>query len=241
MRLIFVRHGEPDYDNDRLTENGRIQAQNTAARLKNEGINRIYASPMGRAVETASFTAKEYGLEIQTLDYMHEIDWGDIPETERGGDPAGSGTELEYNGHPWTLAHILLTEEPEYVGSPDWDKHHYFKDNKCLEYYHMISDRFDGFLKGFGYVRDNGLYIQKEKNDDTIALFAHGGSGAVMFSHVLNLPFPFVLTSMTYGVCSVSVIEFKPETGNMVIPRLKLFNDMSHIDKEKLEKLRFEK
>ena len=241
MRLIFIRHGEPDYDNDCLTENGRIQAQNTAARLKNEGINRIYASPMGRAVETASYTAKEYGLNIETIDFMHEIDWGDIPVNgPDDGFPAGEDA-LEYNGHPWTLAHILLTEEPGYVGNPDWDKHHYFKDNKCLEYYHMISDKFDRFLTGFGYVRDNGLYIQKEKNDDTIALFAHGGSGAVMFSHVLNLPFPFVLTSMTYGVCSVSVIEFIPETGDIVIPRLKLFNDMLHIDKEKLEKLRFEK
>ncbi len=241
MRLIFVRHGEPDYNNDCLTENGRIQAENTAARLKNEGISRIFASPMGRAVETASYTAKEYGLKIETIDYMHEIDWGDICTDASEPGTGGSESKLEYNGHPWTLAHILLTEHPEYVGSCDWDKHHYFKDNKCLEYYNMISGKFDGFLKDLGYVRDNGLYIQKEKNDDTIALFAHGGSGAVMFSHVLNLPFPFVLTSMTYGVCSVSIIEFAPENGDIVIPRLKLFNDMLHIDREKLEKLRFEK
>ena len=33
MRLIFVRHGEPDYQKDCLTETGRIQAELAADRL----------------------------------------------------------------------------------------------------------------------------------------------------------------------------------------------------------------
>ena len=36
MKLIFVRHGEPDYRNDCLTENGILQAKATAVRLKDE-------------------------------------------------------------------------------------------------------------------------------------------------------------------------------------------------------------
>ena len=56
MRLIFVRHGEPDYVNDCLTENGILQAKATAERLKKEDIKAVYSSPNGRARETASFT-----------------------------------------------------------------------------------------------------------------------------------------------------------------------------------------
>ena len=90
-------------------------------------------------------------------------------------------------------------------------------------------------------IRKEGLYKCEKPCDDTIALFAHGGSGAVVISHVLNLPFPFVLTSLPYGVCSVSIIDFSAQNGDMVIPRLELFNDMGHIDNLKTEKLVFEK
>ena len=72
MRLIFVRHGEPDYENDCLTEKGIKQAERTAIRLRQEPIKAIYASPMGRARQTASFTADDHGLKIQALDFMHE-------------------------------------------------------------------------------------------------------------------------------------------------------------------------
>ena len=234
MKLIFVRHGEPDYEHDCLTENGRKQAQATAQRLKDEGISAIYASPMGRAVETASYTAREYGLDIKKLDFMHEINWGDkedVPDKDK----------LPYNGHPWSLGYDLLSKNPEYVGSPQWDRHHYFRDNKCLDYYGMISEQFDEFLKTLGFWRENGLYRCNEDRKDTVALFAHGGSGAIMFSHVLNLPLPFVLASMPYGVCSVSAIVFAPHPGELVVPRLALFNDMGHIGNFKAEKLTFEK
>lgn len=234
MRLIFVRHGEPNYEKDCLTENGIIQAKGVAARLHNENISTIYASPMGRAVETASFTAKDHNLKINTLDFMHEIDWGNIPSDDLS-------SPLPHDGHPWTLGYRLLTENPEYIGSQNWKEHPYFKNNKCLGYYEMISEKFDLFLKEYGLIRKDGLYYEEEQREDTIALFAHGGSGAVMFSHVLNLPFPFVLTSLAYGVCSVSIIEFGSESGHMVIPHLSLFNDMGHIDNLKLEKLHFEK
>lgn len=233
MRLIFVRHGEPDYDKDCLTENGKKQAISAAMRLKDENIKSIFSSPMGRAKETASYTAKNHGLDVNILDFMHEIDWGD-KDLE-------TADKVPYDGHPWTLAYRVLTDTADYVGSSKWDEHHFFKDNICMDYYKKVSEGFDEFLKGFGLVRKNGLYECREENDDTIALFAHGGSGAIMYSHVLSLPFPFVLTSMPYGVCSVSIIEFSGREGEFVIPRLELFNDMGHIECFRQEKLHFEK
>ena len=46
MRLILVRHGDPDYDKDCLTELGHRQADIVAQRLLEEGIEEIYSSPM---------------------------------------------------------------------------------------------------------------------------------------------------------------------------------------------------
>ena len=236
MRLIFVRHGEPDYQNDCLTENGVKQAKNTAIRLKDEPIKAIYSSPMGRARETASYTAKDHGLEIQDLDFMHEIDWGSRLLQEDG-----SPCAMEYDGHPWTLAYRMQADNPELWGNPDWVKHPYFRDNRCMDYYDVISEKFDDFLKTYGLVRRNGLYLCERTCHDTIAFFAHGGSGAVMFSHVFSLPLPFVLTSLTYGVCSVSVITFGSREGEIIIPRLELFGDVGHIDTMKPESLKCEK
>lgn len=235
MKLIFIRHGEPDYSTDSLTENGKKQAADAAKRLEKEGIKAIYASPMGRARETAGYTAKALNLDVNILDYMHEIDWGDRSED------VSEEEKIPYNGHPWTLAYKLLTENPEYVNSSEWAQHPYFKNNKCLDYYEKVSKGLDDLLSEYGLVRKNGLYSCSKENNDTIALFAHGGSGAILFSHILSLPFPFVLTTMPYGVCSVSVISFNEQQGDMVIPRLELFDDMGHIEAFKEEKLHFDK
>lgn len=233
MRLILIRHGEPDYKKDCLTANGREQAEETSKRLIREGISAIYSSPMGRAEETAAYTAQALDLKVNILDFMHEIDWGDTED-----DPAD---KLEYDGHPWTLGFMLLTENTEYVGSSDWYKHHYFRDNKCLSYYRMVSQHVDEFLSSFGLIRREGLYCCERSCDDTVALFAHGGSGAVLISYILGLPFPFVLTTMPFGLCSVSIIEFIQREGELTIPILSLFNDMAHVKGAKRQPLLFEK
>ena len=41
MRIIFIRHGEADYKNDCLTGIGRKQAELTAERLCDEGVEEI--------------------------------------------------------------------------------------------------------------------------------------------------------------------------------------------------------
>ena len=46
MRLLIIRHGDPDYAKDSLTEKGKLQAQALAKRLAVHGLDRIYASPI---------------------------------------------------------------------------------------------------------------------------------------------------------------------------------------------------
>ena len=233
MRLIFVRHGEPDYENDRLTKKGMIQAELTAQYLKEEKIKAVYSSPMGRAYDTAEYTAREAGVSVRKLDFLHEIDWGDIEK--------GREDRLEYDGHPWALGFKLLTENPEYVGSNKWDEHHFFKDNKCINYYATVSVSFDGFLADYGYIRREGLYLCRDGREDTIAVFMHGGSGAIVLSHLLNLPFPFVLTTMPFGLCSVSVINLWPDKDKLTVPILELFNYMGHLKGQVKDGLTFKK
>ena len=52
MRLIFVRHAEPDYVHDSLTEKGFKEAEILVNRTKNWRPDEVYCSPMGRAQRT---------------------------------------------------------------------------------------------------------------------------------------------------------------------------------------------
>lgn len=95
MTLFYlVRHGENtanltkefshrkvDYS---LTPKGRLQAEQTAAVLRNCAIDAVYSSPLRRAVETAQPLAAAIGQEVVVLEEFREINVGaleDMPPT----------------------------------------------------------------------------------------------------------------------------------------------------------------
>lgn len=216
MRMIFVRHGEPDYVRDCLTEEGKHQAAAAAERLAGEGISEIYTSPCGRASETASYTARRLNLPVTTLEYMHEVSWG------------GEGIPVE--GHPWTLGDWMLEEGFDFYAE-DWQAHPYFQKNKVREYYKLISEKIDEFLQKQGYVHEGRRYLCQQASDKTIALFSHGGSGACALAHLLGLPFLYVCSVLPYDFTSIIILNFEAVEGKYVFPKVELFNDAAHIHK----------
>ena len=215
MRIIFVRHGEPDYQRDCLTETGRAQAAAAAERLAGEGIVEIYASPCGRARQTADFTARRLELPVVELPYLHEISWG--------------GPGIPEAGHPWTLGDWLIAREDFDFRANDWREHPYFRENVATTYFADISARFDAFLAAKGYRREGTRYRCAEGSDRTIAVFSHGGSGACVLSHMLLLPFPYVASVMPYDFTSIIILSLENTPGECVFPRIELFNDCAHI------------
>jgi len=214
MRIVFVRHGEPDYARDCLTEAGRAQAAAAAERLAGEGIREIFSSPCGRARETAAFTAARLGLPVAILDYMREITWG--------------GPGIPCDGHPWTLGDRMLAEGFDF-DALDWREHPYFRGNAATACYGAIAGRFDGFLAERGYLHEGRRFLCRGGGDETIALFSHGGSGACALAHALALPFPYVASVLPYDFTSVIILDFPANEGAHVFPRVELFNDCAHI------------
>ena len=74
MRIVFVRHGDPNYELDCLTPKGKLQAKAAAQRLLREGIEEVWSSIMGRAKETADAFSEASGLPYKTLDFMRELE-----------------------------------------------------------------------------------------------------------------------------------------------------------------------
>ena len=48
MRILLIRHGDPDYVNDTLTEKGRREAALLAKRAVSMNMGECYKSPLGR-------------------------------------------------------------------------------------------------------------------------------------------------------------------------------------------------
>jgi probable phosphoglycerate mutase len=84
-RVFLIRHGATILSaEDRfagatdvpLSDEGRRQASRLAARLQGEPIAAVYASTMGRTLETARILAEPHGLEVQPRDGLREISHG---------------------------------------------------------------------------------------------------------------------------------------------------------------------
>ena len=59
MKILIIRHGDPDYAADSLTEKGWREAEYLSERLMKLDIKEFYVSPLGRAKDTASCTLKK--------------------------------------------------------------------------------------------------------------------------------------------------------------------------------------
>lgn len=215
MRLILVRHGEPNYQLDCLTETGKVQAQAAAKRLQEEKIDAFYSSTCGRAFETAQAAAALYGMEVHELPFMREISWW-------------SGEERAFNGHPWKQTDELVREGYDLM-SPDWKEHPYFKDSVVLQSYARVVDGLDPWLAELGYEREGSSYRCTKEQHGNIALFSHGGSSSVVLAHLLNLTFPYVCAMIRPNFTTITILHFRSAPGELVLPRIELLNDARHI------------
>lgn len=62
MRILIIRHGDPDYEKDSLTQKGWHEAELLADKMEKTDVTAFYVSPLGRAQDTASVTLKRLGM-----------------------------------------------------------------------------------------------------------------------------------------------------------------------------------
>ena len=58
MKLLIVRHGDPDYTIDSLTEKGWKEVEFLSEKLSKLDIKDFYVSPLGRAKDCISYSQK---------------------------------------------------------------------------------------------------------------------------------------------------------------------------------------
>ena len=225
MLLYIIRHGEPDYASDSLTGNGVRQAAALAERFSSHGLEEIYVSPLGRAVQTARPTCDRLGLPYRIEEWMSEdLFWNELSAVD------GNGERQWSFGCQNTM---LLGEE-----NPDlnaWHTYPAFSSCKAAEKgYRRIADCSDAFLAGLGYKRDGRLYRTAAPNNRRIAAFCHHGVGTAWLSHLLSIPPNIFWSGFDIAHSSVTILEFKNNPDGQTAPQCVCLSDISHIYKNNL-------
>ncbi|MBQ3078467.1 MAG: histidine phosphatase family protein [Clostridia bacterium] len=226
MLLYIIRHGDPIYDPDSLTEKGHLQAEALAKRLSPRGFDRIFASPMIRAQMTAEPTCRALNMKMQIEDWMSESGaWEDLSFIR----PDGSRT--------WAF-HVQNTEykTEEFLKMGDnWpDAEPFSLAPNARGGYQRIQLASDEFTERLGYKRDGMRYRIIRPNEERIAAFCHQGFGTTWLSHLLAVPPVLFWSSFDITHSSITILHFENNADGWTAPKCIVMGDTSHIYKEGL-------
>ena len=218
MKLLIVRHGDPDYAKDSLTEKGWREARYLSERLIKMGIDDFYVSPLGRARATASFTLDRLGQTAEVKDWLQEFP-ARIQEPSR---PGEQKIAWDWLPEDWT-------KEERFYQADHWFEVENMRKDHGKELYDQVAAGLDEILARHGYVREGNYYRTDQGNTDTVALFCHFGVECVMLSHLLHIsPMP-----LWHGSCalpsSVTTLVTEERRKGIASFRMLSFGDLSHL------------
>ena len=226
MLLYIIRHGEPITDGDGLTELGFRQAEAVGRRMARTGIDRIYASPLIRAQQTAAPACRLLGLECHTEEWAHEI----TAEEKNTRFPDGVVKTVSAVQNTYFLENGQrdLGYDRAFENVP-------MQDTRMNEAVAYIEKNGREFLERLGYKEENGIYRIIRPNDDKVALFCHAAFSRAWLSVLLHIPINTMWANFSYDVTGVTVLEFANNENGVTAPRCLRYADCSHLYAEDTE------
>ena len=223
MIFFLIRHGDPIYHPDSLTELGQKQAAALVERFQKFGLDEIYSSTSNRAQMTAQPTAEALGLEIQLCPWAHEnLVLADMSVVCPDGKSRWAFGQ-QYIKEQFNLPDVLALGER-------WYTHPLFADTQFAAGEERMDREVDEFFLRLGLRHDrvNNCYEKVAETKERVALFAHQGFGLSFLSSVVGIPYPLVATHMNVSHSSVTVIHFDESQPKIFARILQLAND-SHL------------
>lgn len=217
MKVLIVRHADPDYSIDSLTATGWKEAELLSERLAKLDVKAFYVSPLGRAKDTASLTLKKQKKEASEREWLREF-------ASRIHRP-----DKEEPIIAWDWLPADWTAEPRHFDRDAWCTTDIMQDGEVDREYRWVVSGLDDLLAQHGYLRENGYYRAAAANRDTIVLFCHFGVECVILSHLLNIS-PMQLW---HGACaapsSVTTLVTEERRQGIASFRMLSFGDTSHL------------
>lgn len=216
MKLMIVRHADPDYSIDSLTSTGWKEAELLAGRLEKLDVKAFYCSPLGRAKDTASLTLKAMGREAEILPWLREF----APKVDKPN---------RKNSVAWDWLPQDWTGEEVFFDCRRWHEGKCLKEANVGEEAAWVAEGVDALLEKHGYRREGNLYRAENPNEETVVLFCHFGVECVILGHILNIS-PMQLWQGTCAApSSVTVLRTEERREGIAYFRMSTFGDTSHL------------
>ncbi len=220
MKILIVRHGDPNYETDSLTEKGVREAELLSERLCKENITKLYCSILGRARLTAQPTLDKLGIEAEYCDWLREFGYVKFKVPY-----------LENEKYAWDLMPSFTETCPEIYSPTEWRNLDFIKNSNMLESYDTVCEEFDKVLEKHGYKREGNCYKVTAPNADTLVFVCHFGVTAQILSHLLcTSPFSISENTLTLPTSVTTLYSEEREEG-MARFRMCGFGDVSHLYK----------
>ncbi len=220
MKIILVRHAEPDYSIDSLTKKGWKEAEFLAERIQNlKNVRKFYVSPLGRARDTAATALKGTGIEPEVLPWVREF-------SGKCSDPR--------DGHIrncWDLLPADWTKYPEMYDKDRWTEAPIYQGTNVAEQYEMVKNGLDGLLLEHGYKRDGNFYRVVKHTDDAIVIFCHMAVSLIMIGYLTGIAPSLMLHGFFAAPSTVFEIETEERDADAAIFRVRSMGDYSHLYK----------
>ncbi len=217
MKLIFIRHGDPDYANDTVTPRGKKEAEALSPRVLAWQADAFYASPLGRAQDTAKIALKEQSEKLVTLEWLREFH---VPVVN---------PQTKEKDIPWDFMPAYWTEVEEMYHKTDWVNAPVMQTGDIAARRDFVNQGLDALLEDNGYTRYGNYYLTEQGNEKVLVFFCHLGVQFVALSHLLGVAAPVLWQNFFVAPTSVTVVETEEREQGRVAFRCKKVGDTSHL------------
>ena len=219
LRILLIRHAEPDYSVDSLTPKGRVEAELLSRRLTRYDIRDFFVSPLGRARDTAACTLRLLNRKAETLHWLREFS-GSYPDPETG----------RRRIVAWDVKPRIWTSFPGVADIRTWCDAPVFDGGDVREVWKETTDGVDALLSRYGIVKDGPVWKCADNGDYTIALFCHFGISMAILGYLTDIS-PMILWHHTL-CCPSSLTEAVTEERirGEVSFRITKLGDLTHLE-----------
>ena len=216
MHVYLMRHADPDFSKDSLTEQGHREAQALAHRLATHGLHYLYASRAVRCLQTAEYVAKLLNIPVVEESWIVEPSHLHIRQKGR------IYSIWDTFGEVVRGAASLPTQQ-------SWLELPPFDNPEIRSMWEEFRRHLDELVARHGYRREGWRYRIERKNRDRIGIVSHNGIVLLFLAHLLELPVSLVWSGFYIWPSSVTTIYFEEHSKRWAVPRALSVADVSHL------------
>lgn len=218
MRLLLVRHAEPDYSVDSLTPRGRWEAELLSRRLSRlKNVEGWFCSPLGRARDTAAPTLQKVGAEAETLFWLHEF-------RGRAVDPDTGAERLA-----WDFPPRMVERYPDLYRADAWLTSPPFAGTDTPRIWRETREGLAALLGRWHYTRDGSVWRCPDNHRGVIVCVCHFGIAMAVCADLLGISPVALWQGMCMRPASVTSLVTEERVKGEVWWRCEALGDTSHL------------